>query len=153
MNSKIFLPILLISAVLVLVTPTIYGLINSKDDVILKETKDYIYVKKYKESIIVNSKSFNIHIKDSTIYRYKQNKILYDGIIIYATHKPKHMVMIKTIKYITKNNKKYKQTSIKQINDIFTCAQVDKLKDKLNKRIIVTKTYYPKERIFYKTLD
>jgi hypothetical protein len=60
-----------------------------KDNVIIKQTDTNIFVKIYKPTATVNKsfKFFNASL-DSTIYKYPQNKILYDGVLIKAEHSP-----------------------------------------------------------------
>ena len=58
-----------ISALVILFGWLIYGGIITKENVIVKRTSDYIYVKKY-----------SLYNRDSTIYKYPATKI-YQGVI------------------------------------------------------------------------
>ena len=58
-----------ISVVVTLFGLLIYGGIITKEDVIVKRTSDYLYVKKY-----------SLYNKDSTVYKYPATKI-YQGVI------------------------------------------------------------------------
>ena len=58
-----------ISALVILFGWLIYGGIITKEDVIVKRTSDYLYVKEY-----------SFYNKDSTVYKYPATKI-YQGII------------------------------------------------------------------------
>lgn len=58
-----------ISALVILFGWLIYGGIITKEDVIVKRTSDYLYVKEY-----------SFYNKDSTIYKYPATKI-YQGVI------------------------------------------------------------------------
>ena len=58
-----------ISVLVILFGWLVYGGIITKDDVIVKKTSDYLYVKKY-----------SLYNKDSTIYKYPATKI-YQGVI------------------------------------------------------------------------
>lgn len=66
---KTFVKILVISAISTLFIWLVYGGIVTKEDVIVKRTSDYLYVKKY-----------SLYNKDSTVYRYPATKI-YQGVI------------------------------------------------------------------------
>lgn len=59
-----------ISVLVILFGFLIYGGIITKEDVIVKRTSDYLYVKKY-----------SLYNKDSTVYKYPATKI-YQGVII-----------------------------------------------------------------------
>lgn len=58
-----------ISALVILFGSLIYGGIITKEDVIVKRTSDYLYVKKY-----------SLYNRDSTVYKYPATKT-YQGII------------------------------------------------------------------------
>ena len=49
-----------------------------------------------------------------------------------------------------KNGKTYKITTNKNVTKYFSCDQVEEFEGKIGKRIIITKSYFPKKRIFYK---
>ena len=66
---KIFVKILVISALSILFIWWVYGFIVAKRDVIEKRTSDYLYVKKY-----------SWYNKDSTVYKYHADKI-YQGVV------------------------------------------------------------------------
>jgi hypothetical protein len=121
-----------------------------KDNVIIKQTDTNIFVKIYKPTATVNKsfKFFNASL-DSTIYKYPQNKILYDGVLIKAEHSP-DLVMVKTTKQIKHNNITLNITKNEDVSDLFSCSQVDEFQTKIGKRMIITKTFYPSERVFYK---
>lgn len=67
---KTFIKISVISALSILFIWLIYGGIITKENVIVKRTSDYLYVKKY-----------SLYNKDSTIHKYPATKI-YQGVII-----------------------------------------------------------------------
>jgi len=124
-------------------------LIN-KDNVIIKQTDTNISVKKYIPKTTVNKsfKFFDTSL-DSAICKYPQNKILYDGILVKAEHNP-HQVIIKTIKQEKRNNVTFNIIRNEDASELFSCSQVDVFQTKIGKRMIITKTFYPSERIFYK---
>lgn len=121
-----------------------------KNDVIIKQTDTNIFVKRYSPNITINKslKFFDTSI-DSTIYKYPQNKILYDGILVKAKHNP-DQVIVKTTKQIKYNNVTLNITQNEDVSKLFSCDRVDKFETKIGKRMIITKVFYPRERIFYK---
>lgn len=66
---KTFIKILVISAISTFFLWLVYGGIITKENVIVKRTSDYLYVKKY-----------SLYNKDSTVYKYPATKI-YQGIV------------------------------------------------------------------------
>ena len=66
---RTFVKILVISAISTLFIWLVYGGIITKEDVIVKRTSDYLYVKEY-----------SWYNKDSTVYKYPATKI-YQGIV------------------------------------------------------------------------
>ena len=121
-----------------------------KYDEIVKQDDKSIYVKQYKEHLLVTNDHRDFYIKyDSAIYKYKQNEILYDGILKHAQHNP-HIVLIRTTKKIKKGNKTYTISKNERAEEIFSCDQVTEFEEKIGKRIVVTKVYYPREKYYYK---
>lgn len=122
----------------------------AKDSIIIKQTDTNIFVKRYSPNATINKslKFFDTSI-DSTIYKYPQNKILYEGILVKAEHNP-DQVIIKTTKQIKKNNVTLNITQNKDVSELFSCKKVDEIQTKIGKRMIITKTFYPSEKILYK---
>lgn len=129
------LQLLGIYIVIVIISTLVKCTANTKDDVILKQNTTHLYVKQYKTNVKIG-KQFIITY-DSIYNAYKQNKILYKGKIIYADHDP-HMIIIK-------QNDKFIP-----ITNIFSHSQINDIEENIGKNIIVTKTYYPKDKIYYK---
>ena len=123
---------------------------RSKADVIIRQNDKEIITKEYKTNVNLDKslRTFNVNI-DSAYFKHKPNKILYDGILVKAEHDP-HKVIVKITRKEYKNGKTYKITTNKNVTEYFSCDQVEEFEDKIGKRIIITKTFYPKERIFYK---
>jgi hypothetical protein len=48
------------------------------------------------------------------------------------------------------NGKIYKVTKNKDVSEYFSCTQVDELENNIGKRMVITKGFFPRERIFYK---
>lgn len=121
-----------------------------KDNIIIKQNDTNIFVKKYSPNATINKslKFFDTSI-DSIIYKYPQNKILYEGILVKAEHIP-DQVIIKATKQIKKNNVTLNITQNKDVSELFSCSQVDEIQTKIGKRMIITKTFYPSEKILYK---
>ena len=147
---KMLAATLIIAVIIFLSTIAIQMTLIDKNDVIIKQTDTNIFVKRYSPNITINKslKFFDTSI-DSTIYKYPQNKILYDGILVKAKHSP-HQVIIKTTKQIKNNNVTLNITRNEDVSKLFSCEQVEKLGTKIGKRMIITKVFYPRERIFYK---
>ena len=133
--STNILQLLGIYIVIVIISTLVKCTANTKDDVILKQNTTHLYVKQYKTNLKIG-KQFIITY-DSTYNAYKQNKILYKGKIIYADH-DSHMIIIK-------QNDKFIP-----ITNMFSHSQINDIEENIGKNIIVTKTYYPKDKIYYK---
>ena len=86
---------------------------------------------------------------DSSLWRYPPNKILYDGKLIKAKHDP-HEVVLRISKQEVKNGVAYKVTTNKDVSEYFSCSQVDEFEQNIGKRMVITKVFFPRERIFYK---
>jgi hypothetical protein len=123
---------------------------NSKNSIIVKEIDKKLLVRKYDVKIHINKnlKSFYCKI-DSSLWKYPKNKVLYDGQLVKAEHSP-HKVILKVTRKEYKNGKTYKITTNKNVTEYFSCNQVEEFEGKIGKRIIITKSYFPKKRIFYK---
>ena len=121
-----------------------------KDSIIIKQNDTNIFVKRYSPNATINKslKFFDTSI-DSRIYKYPQNKILYDGILVKAEHSP-DQVIIKTTKQEKRNNITFNIAQNEDVSKLFSCSQVDEFQTKIGKRMIITKTFYPSEKIFYK---
>lgn len=141
---------IIITVIIFLSTFAIQMTLIDKNDVIIKQTDTNIFVKRYSPNVTINKslKFFDTAI-DSTIYKYQQNKILYDGILVKARHNP-HQVIIKTIKQEKRNNITFNIKRNEDVSELFSCEQVKEFETKIGKKIIITKVFYPKERIFYK---
>ena len=111
---------------------------HSKADVIIRQNDKEIIVKEYKTNVNIDKslRTFNVSV-DSSYWKHKPNQILCDGILIKAEHDP-HKVIVKVT------------TTDKDVTEYFSCSQIEEFEKKINKRIVITKTFYPKERIFYK---
>lgn len=122
----------------------------AKDSVIVKQNDKELLVRKYKVNLSPTKdlKSFEYKI-DSSLWRYPPNKILYDGKLIKAKHDP-HEVVLRISKQNVKNGVAYKVTTNKDVSGYFSCSQVDEFEKNIGKRMIITKVFFPHERIFYK---
>ena len=152
-NLKALIAIFMIAVIAVIIfvlTFAIQMTLIAKDGVIIKQNDTNIFVKRYTPTATVNKsfKFFDTSI-DSAIYKYPQNKILYDGILVKAEHSP-DQVIIKTTKQEKRNNVTLNITRNEDVSELFSCNQVDEFQTKVGKRMIITKTFYPSERIFYK---
>lgn len=147
---KMLVTTIFITVIIFLSTFAIQMTLIDKNDVIIKQTDTNIFVKRYSPNITINKslKFFDTSI-DSTIYKYPQNKILYDGILVKAKHNP-DQVIVKTTKQIKYNNVTLNITQNEDVSKLFSCDRVDKFETKIGKRMIITKVFYPRERIFYK---
>jgi hypothetical protein len=150
MNPKSFFIIFMMAIAIFFVAFTVQCLSSSKDSIIVKETDKKLLVRKYDVKIHINKnlKSFYCKI-DSSLWKYPKNKILYDGQLVKAEHSP-HKVILKVTRKEYKNGKTYKITTNKNVTEYFSCNQVEEFEGKIGKRIIITKSYFPKKRIFYK---
>lgn len=150
MNSKSFLFILIITLTLFCCAFIIQCASVAKDSVIVKQNDKKILVRKYNErvSLAKDFKSFEYQI-DSSLWRYPPNKILYDGTLIKATHDP-HEVVMRISKQEVKNGVAYKVTTNKDVSEYFSCSQVDEFEKNIGKRMVITKVFFPRKRIFYK---
>lgn len=144
--SKPFFTLIAIIAILFLTAFIVQCVSYSKDDVIIKQNDKEIIVKKYETHVSTNESFKGFYVKiDSSYWKYKQNEILYDGILIKAEHDPDRVYL-----RVTKNKKTHKLSITEDVSEYFSCRQVQNFEDKIGKRMVITKTYYPRERIFYK---
>ena len=150
MNTKSFFRILIIAIALFCIAFTAQYTSVANDSVIIKQNDKELIVKKYnvKISLTKNFKSFEYKI-DSSLWRYPPNKILYDGKLIKAKHDP-HEVVLRISKQEVKNGVAYKVTTNKDVSEYFSCSQVDEFEKNIGKRMVITKVFFPRERIFYK---
>ena len=150
MNPKSFFLILIIALALFGITFIVQCASVAKDSVIVKQNDKELLVRKYQVSLSPTKdlKSFEYQI-DSSLWRYPPNKILYDGTLIKAKHDP-HEVVMRISKQEVKNGKVYKVTTNKDVSEYFSCSQVDEFEENIGKRMIITKVFFPRERIFYK---
>lgn len=150
MNPKSFFIIFMMAIAIFFVAFIVQCLSSSKDSIIVKETDKKLLVRKYELKVKPNKnfKSFSCKL-DSSMWKYPKNKVLYDGQLIKAEHGP-HKVIVKITRKEYKNGKTYKITTNKNVTEYFSCDQVEEFEDKIGKRIIITKSYFPKKRIFYK---
>ena len=103
------------------------------DDKIVKQNKEYIWVKQYYPRIrFENIKSYKLIAIEKT-KKYKQKKVAYEGIIVDAEH-GKDM-----LKLIDKNNK------IVVVYDM-PCSMIDECIDNINHKVKIIKQYYPREK-------
>ena len=142
---KTLLVTLIVAAIIFIQMPLI-----DKESIIIKQNDTNIFVKKYTPTATVNKsfKFFDTSL-DSTIYKYPQNKILYEGILVKAKHTP-DQVIIKTIKQEKRNNVTFNIIRNEDVSKLFSCDQVAEFEKKIGKKMIITKVFYPRERIFYK---
>lgn len=147
---KTLLVTLIVAAIIFILAFVIQITLIAKDSIIIKQTDTNIFAKRYSPNVTINKslKFFDTSI-DSTIYKYPQNKILYEGILVKAEHNP-DQVIIKTTKQGKRNNITFNVTRNEDVSELFSCNQVDEIQTKIGKRMIITKTFYPSERIFYK---
>lgn len=152
MNLKSFFLILIIALALFCCAFLIQYTSVAKNSVIVKQNNKELLVRKYNErvSLAKDLKSFEYQI-DSSLCHYPQNKILYDGTLIKAKHNP-HEVVMRISKQVLKNGKVYKITINKDVTEYFSCSQVDEFANNIGKRMVITKVFFPRERIFYKFL-
>ena len=150
MNPKSFLLILIVAIALFGITLIVQCASVAKDSVIVKQNDKELLVRKYKVSLSPTKdlKSFEYKI-DSSLWRYPPNKILYDGTLIKAKHDP-HEVVMRISKQEVKNGVAYKVTTNKDVSEYFSCSQVDEFEKNIGKRMVITKVFFPRERIFYK---
>lgn len=149
MNPKSFLIIFMMAIAIFFVAFIVQCSSLSKDSTIIKETDKKLLVRKYNLKIKPN-KNFKSFFKlDSSMWEYPKNKILYDGQLVKAEHRP-HKVILKVTRKEYKNGKIYKIITNKNVTEYFSCDQVAEFEGKIGKRIIITKSYFPKKRIFYK---
>ena len=149
-NLKALLTIFVTTAIIFISAFVIQLILIDKDSIIIKQNDTNIFVKRYTPTATVNKsfKFFDTSI-DSAIYKYPQNKILYDGILVKAEHNP-DQVFIKTKKQEKRNKVALNIIRNEDVSKLFSCNQVDEFQTKIGKRMIITKTFYPSERIFYK---
>ena len=149
-NLKALLAIFMIAAIIFISAFATQMILIDKDSIVIKQNDTNIFVKKYSPNATINKslKFFDTSI-DSAIYKYPQNKILYEGILVKAEHNP-HQVIIKTIKQEKRNNVTFNIIRNEDVSELFSCSQVDEFQTKIGKKMIITKTFYPRERIFYK---
>jgi len=147
---KTLLVTLIVAAITFFFAFVIQMVLIEKDSIIIKQNDTNIFVKKYTPTATVNKsfKFFDTSL-DSTIYKYPQNKILYEGILVKAERNP-NQVIIKTIKKEKRNNVTFNIIRNEDISELFSRSQVREFRTKIGKKMIVTKTFYPSERIFYK---
>ena len=150
MNPKSFLLILIVALALFGITFIVQCASVAKDSVIVKENDKELLVRKYQVTLSPTKdlKSFEYKI-DSSLWRYPPNKILYDGKLIKAKHDP-HEVVLRISKQEVKNGKAYIVTTNKDVAEYFSCSQVDEFEKNIGKRMVITKVFFPRERIFYK---
>lgn len=148
MNPKSFL--LIVALALFGIASIVQCASVAKDSVIVKQNDKELLVRKYKVNLSPTKdlKSFEYKI-DSSLWRYPPNKILYDGKLIKAKHDP-HEVVLRISKQNVKNGVAYKVTTNKDVSEYFSCSQVDEFEKNIGKRMIITKVFFPHERIFYK---
>lgn len=152
MNPKSFFLILITAIALFCCAFIVQCASVAKDSVIIKQNDKKLLVRKYNEkvSLAKNFKSFEYQI-DSSLCYYPANKILYDGILVKAKHKP-HEVIIRIPKQKVKNGKVYKVIINKDVAEHFSCRQVEEFENNIGKRMVITKVFFPRKRIFYKFL-
>lgn len=123
---------------------------HSKADVIIRQNDKEIITKEYKTNINIDKslRTFNVNI-DSAYFKHKPNQILCDGILVKAEHDP-HKVIVRVTTTVKENNKIYYVKINKDVTEYFSCSQVEEFESKINKRIVITKSFYPRKRIFYK---
>ena len=150
MNPKSFLLILIVALALFGITFIVQCASVAKDSVIVKQNDKELLVRKYQVSLSPTKdlKSFEYKI-DSSLWRYPPNKILYDGKLIKAKHDP-HEVVMRISKQEVRNGVAYKVTTNKDVSEYFSCSQVDEFEQNIGKRMVITKVFFPRERIFYK---
>lgn len=150
MNPKSFFLILIIAIALFGITFIVQYASVAKDSVIVKQNDKELLVRRYEVSLSPTNdlKSFEYKI-DSSLLRYPPNKILYDGKLIKAKHDP-HEVVLRISKQEVKNGVAYKVTTNKDVSEYFSCNQVDEFEKNIGKRMVITKVFFPRERIFYK---
>jgi hypothetical protein len=151
MNPKSFFLILIIALALFCIAFIIQCASVAKDSVIVKQNDKELLARKYQVSLSPTKdlKSFEYKI-DSSLWRYPPNKILYDGTLIKAKHYPPHEVVLRISKQKTKNGKVYKVTTNKDVSEYFSCDQMNEFEKNIGKRMVITKVFFPNERIFYK---
>lgn len=150
MNPKSFSLILIIALILFCIPLIIQFASVAKDSIIVKQNDKELLVRKYQVSLSPTKdlKSFEYKI-DSSLWRYPPNKILYDGKLVKAKHDP-HEVVLRISKQKTKNGKVYEVTTNNDVSEYFSCSQVDEFEKNIGKRMVITKVFFPYERIFYK---
>lgn len=149
-SPKPLFTLLIIIGVVYLIAFVIQCASHSKADVIIRQNDKEIITKEYKTNVNLDKslRTFNVSI-DSAYFKHKPNQILYDGILVKAEHDP-HKVIVRVTTTVKEKNKTYNITTNKDVTEYFSCSQVEEFESKINKRIIITKTFYPKKSIFYK---
>lgn len=150
MNPKSFLLILIIALALFGITFITQGVSVAKDSAIVKRNDKELLVRKYQVSLSLTKdlKSFEYKI-DSSLWRYPPNKILYDGKLIKAKYEPREVVL-RISKQEVKNGKTYIITTNKDVSEYFTYSQAGEFEKNIGKRMVITKVFFPRKRIFYK---
>ena len=150
MNPKSFLLILIVALALFGITFIVQCASVAKDSVIVKQNDKELLVRKYQVSLSPTKdlKSFEYQI-DSSLWRYPPNKILYDGTLIKAKHDP-HEVVLRIKENKVSNGNAYTITTNKDVSEYFSCSQVGEFEKNIGKRMVITKVFFPRERIFYK---
>ena len=150
MNPKSFLLILIIALALFGITFITQCISVAKGSAIVKRNDKELLVRKYQVSLSLTKdlKSFEYKI-DSSLWRYPPNKILYDGKLIKAKHEP-HEVVLRISKQKVKNGVAYKVITNKDVSEYFSCSQVDEFEKNIGKRMVITKVFFPHEKILYK---
>lgn len=150
MNTKSFFLILIIAIALFCCASIIQCASVAKHSAIVKQNDKELIVRKYKVNLSPTKdlKSFEYQI-DSSLWRYPPNKILYDGTLIKAKHDP-HEVVLRISKQEVKNGKVYEVTTNKDVSEYFSCGQVGEFEKNIGKRMVITKVFFPRKRIFYK---
>lgn len=110
---------------------------NMKDDVIIKEDSTELYVKEY--TTIISGKNYTFTVTyDSTYNKYKQKEIMFQGKILDVNEDEEYVKILQDDKNV-------------YVKNIFANHnQYSDIEDNKGKTLIVTKYYYPRERIRYK---
>ena len=142
MTSKYPSALLIIGWTLTICAALSKCITNGKEDIIINEDSTYIVAKQYKTIVRINYDKMNFNVKyDSTIKAYKHDKIMYQGKILDVNADEEYVKILQDDKNV-------------YVKNIFANHyQYSDIEDNKGKTLIVTKKFYPRERIMYKIIQ
>jgi hypothetical protein len=139
MASKYLLSVGVIGFVFIILASIAKCTTNGKPDVITNEDSTYIFARQYETIVSVNwgNMSFNIR-HDSTLKAFKHDKLMFQGKILDVNEDEEYVKILQDDKNV-------------YVKNIFANHyQYSDIEDNKGKTLIVTKKFYPRERIMYK---